>query len=109
MSEPPRGATRKGCEVGQDPELISRGWEWRCNTDDNRARDLVENYEALGFEVLLAPIDLEGLDADCMGCLESLRQFHAVYVRRRRPGPSPDAAAPPETGAGTPPDPGRIP
>lgn len=95
MTDRPGKPGVKGCSLPHDPALIEQGWEWRCNTDDHRARDIVENYEALGFEVTLAPIDLDGLDDECTGCLEALRQFNAVYVRRKARQSSANAAPPP--------------
>ncbi len=74
-----------GCNMPHDPAVTAEGWEWRCNTDDLRAREVVDTYQELGFEVRLLPVNVEGLSESCMGCKDMLRGFRAVYVRKPSP------------------------
>ncbi len=71
-----------GCDLPIDAELSAQGWQWRCNSDAMRIRDVVESYEALGFEVRLEPLNLEHLSEDCSACAPLLQQINAVYVRK---------------------------
>jgi len=73
-----------GCRVPLDPTLLADGWEWRCNADAARLRQVVDCYVELGFEVRLEPINLNGLSESCLGCKEALVQSEAVFVRRKR-------------------------
>ncbi|MDP6343580.1 MAG: hypothetical protein QF578_23560 [Alphaproteobacteria bacterium] len=72
-----------GCDLPIDAELTALGWQWRCNTDEMRLRDIVDTYESLGFEVRLEPLDLDGLSENCDACAPLLRQVSAVYVRKK--------------------------
>ncbi len=76
-----------GCALSGDEALTAQGWEWRCNTDTNRLREVVDTFEEMGFEVRLEPLNLEGLNEACSGCIETLCELSAVYIRR------PDKAA----------------
>ena len=71
-----------GCALPADDALTAQGWEFRCNTDANRLREIVDTFEEMGFEVRLEPLNLEGIDDACNGCVETLCQLSAVYVRR---------------------------
>jgi len=76
--------TVPGCQLPVDPGLKEQGWEWRCNADGPKLRNVVDSYQELGFEVRLEPLDLSGLSANCMGCKGALAQSHAVLVRPKR-------------------------
>ncbi len=71
-----------GCDLPHDPVLTSEGWQWRCNTDNNRTREVVDTYRELGFEVRLVPVSVDGLSDSCAGCKEALCTFSAVYTRK---------------------------
>ncbi len=76
-----------GCALSGDEALTAQGWEFRCNTDANRLREIVDTFEEMGFEVRLEKLNLEGLNESCTGCIETLCELSAVYIRR------PDKAA----------------
>ena len=78
------GGTVLGCRLPMDPALKEQGWEWRCNADGTKLRNVVDAYEELGFEVRLEPLDLSGLSDSCRGCRSALAVSHAVLVRSRR-------------------------
>ncbi len=83
MTEGPVVAGRfMGCALPADDALTAKGWEFRCNTDTNRLREVVDTFEEMGFEVRLEPLNLEGIDDTCSGCVETLCKLNAVYVRR---------------------------
>lgn len=72
-----------GCDLPQDAKLTGEGWEWRCNADENRTRDVVDTYRELGFEVRLEPLAVDGLSDSCSGCKETLCALNAIYVRKQ--------------------------
>ena len=72
-----------GCNLPPDAALTGEGWEWRCNADESRAREMMDTYRELGFEVRLHPVATDGLSESCAGCAESLCTLSAVYVRKR--------------------------
>ena len=78
-----------GCDLPQDATLTAEGWQWRCNADENRAREVVDSYLELGFEVRLLPVAVDGLNESCAGCKETRCTLTAVYVRKQS-----DKAAP---------------
>jgi len=72
-----------GCDLPPNSRLAEEGWEWRCNADARRTREMVETYRELGFEVRLEPVDTDALCAACDGCKEAFAAAHAVYVRKK--------------------------
>ncbi len=72
-----------GCRLPVDPALEERGWEWRCNADGAKLRQVADSYLELGFEVRIEHLDLRGLSEDCAGCKEALAQSSAVFVRQK--------------------------
>ena len=72
-----------GCKLPRNQVLLDQGWSWSCNTDPVRVREVTDTYEELGFEVRLEPIDLTQLSADCNSCMDVMRGFSAVYVRKK--------------------------
>jgi hypothetical protein len=75
-----------GCALPTDEALAAKGWEFRCNTDANRLCEVVDAFEEMGFEVRLEKLNLEGIDESCSGCMETLCELSAVYVRRPEKG-----------------------
>ena len=78
----PAAGTLMGCAIQGEEKLTADGWEWRCNTDTNRLREVVDTFEEMGFEVRLEPLNLERLSESCAGCMETLCRLSAVYIRR---------------------------
>ncbi len=71
-----------GCTLPPNPELIARGWRRRFIADQRMARDAVETYKELGYEVILEPVSVERLKDECSGCRAVLERFQALYTRR---------------------------
>jgi len=71
-----------GCTLPPDPELMAQGWQRRFIADPRMARDAVDNYHELGYEVKLEPVSLEHLKDECSACRTILERFQTVYTRR---------------------------
>jgi hypothetical protein len=66
-----------------DPALLAEGWERRFMTDGARAREAVELYASLGYEVRAEPVRREDVADDCEDCqLVMLLKFATIYTRR---------------------------
>lgn len=66
-----------------DPKLEAAGWEKRFIADPMRAREAIQLYTELGFEVLAEPVNEAELDSECADCkLVVSRLFVTIYTRR---------------------------
>lgn len=71
-------------QVRADPERLAHGWERRFIADPDRAKEAVELYSQLGFEVVADPIRPEDLGDDCESCeLLARMRFAVIYTKRR--------------------------
>jgi hypothetical protein len=69
-----------------DPKLLAEGWERRFMADGERAREAVELYEELGYEVRTEAVRSEDVADDCEDCqLLMLLRFQTIYTRRGAP------------------------
>ncbi len=69
-----------------DPKLLAEGWERRFMADGERAREAVELYEELGYEVRTEAVRSEDVADDCEDCqLLMLLKFQTIYTRRGAP------------------------
>jgi hypothetical protein len=69
-----------------DPARLADGWERRFIADAQRAREAMELYERLGYEVCADPVTADEVGEDCVDCqLLAALQFKVIYTRRRRP------------------------
>jgi hypothetical protein len=67
-----------------DPARLAAGWERRFIADAARAREAVELYERLGYEVVADPVTAQELDHDCEGCaLVRDLGFRTIYTRKQ--------------------------
>lgn len=67
-----------------DPELTAAGWERRFIADGQRAREAMELYTQLGFEVCAVPVQPSELEDGCEDCRAvSLLQFKTIYTRKK--------------------------
>ncbi len=86
-SNPP-GAGSSGCGVSpeREAELNQGGWERRTTLDEPRLGEVVEGYQALGFEVHLEPFDPTAKGGKgCTVCFEvpdAAVRFKTVYTRK---------------------------
>ena len=66
-----------------DPALLADGWERRFMADGQRAREAVELYRELGYEVRTEPVRREDVADDCEDCqLLMLLEFQTIYTRK---------------------------
>ena len=69
-----------------DPKLLAEGWERRFMADAERAKEAVELYEELGYEVRTEAVRSEDVADDCEDCqLLMLLEFQTIYTRKRAP------------------------
>jgi hypothetical protein len=71
-------------QLQADPALVAQGWERRFTADAQRAKEAIELYEQLGYEVRTEPMRPEELDDDCEDC-GTVVAFHflAIYTRKK--------------------------
>jgi hypothetical protein len=68
-----------------DPARIADGWERRFIADGQRAKEAIELYQQLGYEVCADPVQPEDMEDDCDDCqLLMLLQFKTIYTRKQR-------------------------
>ena len=69
--------------LAPDPTRLADGWERRFIADGQRAREMMELYRQLGFEVCADPVTPEQVGDDCADCrLLMLLEFQTIYTRR---------------------------
>ena len=73
-----------GCSLPPDPELITQGWELRFIADVRMARDAIDTYSELGYEVRLEPVNTDDLKDECNGCKAIFQQFKVLYTRKKQ-------------------------
>jgi hypothetical protein len=66
-------------------ELESQGWTRQFISGEPRLSEAVEEYQGLGFEVLLEPIDPLEMTGECSLCLMGAGdRTKIIYTRRRQ-------------------------
>ena len=71
----------------QHIELEAAGWERRFEANATRAKELVDLYSELGFEVTTCSIAPEEIGPECAGCAVVACQLYvAVYTKRPQEG-----------------------
>ena len=66
----------------REEELKKEGWEKRFTIDEPRLSEAVTQYEEIGFEVLLEPVDTSS--EECTSCLTAISdRYKTIYTRRR--------------------------
>ena len=73
-----------GCTLPPDPELAAEGWELRFIADARMARDAVDTYQEVGYEVKLVALTGDSLKDECSGCKAIFQQFKALYTRKKQ-------------------------
>jgi hypothetical protein len=72
-------------QLSADSDLEAQGWERRFITDGLRAREMVDLYTELGYEVHLEPLDQQEFNEDCEDCaLVALLKFATLYTRKKQ-------------------------
>jgi len=66
-----------------DAALIAEGWERRFTADPARAKEAMELYLQVGYEVRAEPVRASGLRDECGGCHEIALQLQTIYTRKK--------------------------
>jgi hypothetical protein len=62
--------------------LKKEGWEKRFTIDEPRLSEMVEQYQELGFEVLLEPLDTSS--EECTSCISvNPHRYKTIYTRKK--------------------------
>ncbi|MCX8118462.1 MAG: hypothetical protein N3G78_11080 [Desulfobacterota bacterium] len=70
----------------REEELAKEGWEKRFTMEEPRISEMAAQYEELGFEVLVEPLDLAS--EGCTSCFTGdLSRYKTLYTRVRREKP----------------------
>lgn len=71
--------------MNRQAELESQGWVKQFATDEPRLSEAVEEYQELGFEVHLEPVDpLQLPVGECSRCLlADGDRYKDIYTRRK--------------------------
>jgi hypothetical protein len=65
-------------------KLKEDGWVKRTTIGEPKLSEIVGEYERLGFEVRLEPVNMNECDKGCRKCYgKDVDKFRTVYVRRR--------------------------
>jgi hypothetical protein len=75
------------CSSPREARLIAEGWTRQFMTSEPRLSEAVAEYAALGFQVLLEPVDpaacaAEGGCTACFSAPEAAARFKIIYTRR---------------------------
>jgi hypothetical protein len=71
-------------QLQPDSSLIAQGWERRFTADEQRAKEAMELYSQLGYEVRAEPVLPEELPDDCQDCKTVVSfYFQTIYTRKR--------------------------
>ena len=66
----------------RDEELVNNGWRRQFSASSPRLDEAVEEYEGLGFEVLVEPVDLTPSAGSCTSCLTGDPDYVKVIYTR---------------------------
>ncbi|MFH0787659.1 MAG: hypothetical protein V2B13_08580 [Pseudomonadota bacterium] len=71
--------------MARQEELENEGWTRQFTAGEPRLSEAVAEYEELGFEVLLKPIDPLEMSGECSSCLRAAGdRTKIIYTRRRQ-------------------------
>jgi hypothetical protein len=66
-------------------QLAAQGWTKRFTADEPRLSEAVEEYQELGFDVLVEPMDPREMTGECTSCLKvSFDRYKTIYTRRKK-------------------------
>ena len=87
--------------VRTDARLLEQGWERRHLADPQRAKEAIDLFGSMGWEVRAERLTPDDLGSGCLHCASTVcRSYVVIYVRK--PGSGPDS----DRGQGTGGDPG---
>ncbi len=69
--------------MSREEELKQQGWEKRFTIDEPRLSEMAAQYEELGFEILLEPLDLSS--EECTSCfVGDISRYKTLYTRKKK-------------------------
>jgi hypothetical protein len=69
--------------MSREEELKKDGWSKRFTMDEPRLSEAVAQYEEIGFEVLLEPVDTSS--EECTSCLTAMSdRYKTIYTRPKK-------------------------
>jgi hypothetical protein len=78
-----QGEGGQNIKMKREEELKKEGWEKRFIMDEPRLSEAVAQYEAIGFEVLLEPVDMSS--EECTSCMTAFSdRYKTIYTRRKK-------------------------
>ena len=78
------GRLLSGDQLQADPALAAEGWERRFTADEPRAKEAMELYAQLGYEVRAEPVRPLELHDDCQDCRSAVSlHYRTIYTRKR--------------------------
>ena len=78
--------------ISADPKLVAQGWVRRFLADPARAKEAVDIYSSLGYEVKAQKLSPEDFGAMCGNCSSTICNSH-VMIYTRKPGDSKNPAS----------------
>lgn len=73
-----------GFSFASDPKLLAEGWKRRHVVDPARARESIELYTAMGFEVKAQQLTPADFGAACAQCASIVcRSYVLIYTRSK--------------------------
>ena len=83
----PTVEARRKATSQQHLELEAEGWERRFEASPTRAKELVDLYSELGYEVTTCSVEAAEIGPECAGCAVVACQLYvAVYTKRSKEG-----------------------
>jgi len=71
-------------QLQADPALVAQGWERRFIADEQRAKEAMDLYSQLGFDVRAEPVRPEEMHEDCDDCKTVVAfRFVTIYTRKK--------------------------
>lgn len=85
------------CSAQRETQLMTKGWTRQFTTDEPRLSEAVAEYQDLGLEVHLEPVDPAtcAQDSECTACFEqpeAADRFKIIFTR-----PAPGGGVPKES------------
>ena len=69
--------------MSREEELKKDGWTKRFTIDEPRLSEAVAQYEEIGFQVLLEPLDASSVECTCCMTVFSDR-YKTIYTRPKK-------------------------
>ena len=67
----------------REEKLKNQGWTKRFTVDEPRLSEATAEYEEIGFEVLLEPVDISS--EECTACMSGpTNRYKTIYTRLRK-------------------------